>query len=569
MKIKHLIIGMTIFLILLGGCRAHREDSVSVSSPIPKSTLTTPSTQLPPTISPTSSPTQTTIPLVTNPTTTPLPTNTPQPTLTASPTLIVTTPPVLDTTQLTFSELPSSTTYQRYQTDGQVMRVPGRYCESHAFQWLDNAHLLLYPSHELIPDEFGDREYTWPIVLNVSDGSIWIPPLASKLNRCSNLQWSASHQLLLVPQREQILLFDVSGNLVRSYPGRFAHLSPSGNNLYITNHNDNHGIRHLSTDTFTPLDNDITVPALRENIAPISWSFDETHLFSCCFQYADTTTNQAETLNFENQLSILGRGVPNDWSGFASQWVLNDTAIFVHTDLSDLTRDLYATYPLLDPVTETFFDAGELIGLPFDEIACKPNTFAPDGINLTISCTPIEQLQSSESGYDYAQEQFVINSQSGWSFQLDNSTFLNSWSPDGQIAVVQHPAQYTFLSTSDGTELVQFESAPIWSHTTQYFAYLTNGNWTLNLFDFEQQTAINHIDSPREIAWVEWHPDNSGLIVGATDGSLWWLPDLSATELELITPSFDYWPLQWSPNWHYIAAVNEAGNVVIQELPQE
>ena len=85
-----------------------------------------------------------------------------------------------------------------------------------SYHWLDNAHLLLYPTI---------REYHGPVVLpmvmNLNNGKTWLPATdgPAYLFYGDLALWSSSLKRLISSQGQEVLLYDLQGKITQRFAG--------------------------------------------------------------------------------------------------------------------------------------------------------------------------------------------------------------------------------------------------------------------------------------------------------------------------------------------------------------
>ncbi len=503
---------------------------------------------------PTDSPVQTPLPAITptaSPTTQPTPTPvlSPSPTRVSLPTLIPTADPTAlpDLLQADFSVRQEdgidSRPLRRVGGWAHGMRSSG-YCERGAYQWLDNAHLLLFP---LVgeTEAMGIAEHTLPVVINLDDGDLWLPMARQAAHVCDLPVWSNALQTLITPGKEATLLSNADGAPKHRYPpGRPLSLSPSEQRLLV-------GSTRINLNSGQTMDLGAEHERTMRNPA---WSSDETRLFDCCFGYADTRHPDQYSFFQIDNLGPAGRGAPTDFVGLRSQWVLSDTRVMVWYDF--LTGDGNSVIPLIDPPSQGYRDVSALAGINTDG-ACYALSIAPTGNHLFTSC------RSTLTSRYY---KYLINLRTFSTFTLPDELEFHSWSPDGRFALLRKNwdqesglADYQRFSLTDWSLYPMAETsarAPAWSHRGEHLAFLGEDKHTLIVRDVENWTA-KQIPLPQPCGKIVWHPQDNGLVILAEDGSLWLAPDLSGDAVEPLAPSLpDVRDLRWSPDGEHLAFVS-------------
>lgn len=496
------------------------------------------------------------------------PTQTPYPTPLPSPTYL----PTLDAAQVPAS-LIDALRFERLGNAGRrpLTRIAGwgygyrstHYCEHGPYHWLDDDHLLLYPvTGQEFFEAAGVAEYTWPIVLDLSQEQAWAIPIPAPAQSCGLPLWSEFLNRLVVVIVDETLLFDSSGQIGARLAGGFdsvnstvAFLAPSGRRLLVGKI-----WRDLETGEMVRFE-ERPAPSLSRP----AWSADETRIFDCCFGYGDARSGHY--VKFDLGLSIPGRGGPGPSEGnaiFGSRWVLNDTRVIPEQLLEAVGSSHFVT-ALIDPVAQVDTDIGLAAGFG-DGTNCFLGPIAPDGQTMVLNCLL--------SPYNEARR-ILIELETGFTRTLPADYDAIVWSPDSQYLVLRHssdgPAQPDpFLLADRRGNPITIAEDPIfgltWAPQGARLAFLRAD--ALALITADLNTAqVSQVTLTTAARQVVWNPA-VGLVVTAKDGSLWWVPDPAVDHIELLTPPMPgVRDLKWSPSGTHLAFVSEADIYVIPVRP--
>lgn len=405
----------------------------------------------------------------------------------------------------------------------------------------------------------GVFEWTLPVVVNLTNAQVWLPAIDGPATVCSLPLWSDALQLLISTHRDEVLLFDVNGAVVRRFQGqRPLHLSLSGRRL-------------LAGFVWHDLETGRTVDFSGQHewpmIAQPAWSSDETRLAEG-FLYADANTGDYYEIA-PNELYPVGRGGPIGCPGVLSwaHWIRNETRVVIEWDvLQDVEGSQKPIIPLIDPVNRTFEDLCVLASLPAD--ACAIGVIpqvSPDGgymlagrylIDLNTFFTRTLPSDFTFKGWR-PDNRLVL---------LGQDAIFMGWSPDGQFALLgqnleweTRRGEYAVLSVKDGdiravsaTPIV----APTWSPSGRHLAFLAEDGRALIALDVNTWSA-RRAELPQPFVDILWQPEGDSPIALANDGSLWWLPDPEATVVMPLTrPLPGVRDVHWSPDGNHLAFVS-------------
>ncbi len=427
-----------------------------------------------------------------------------------------------------------------------------------SYRWLDNTHLLLYPT---ICEEMGPM--VLPMVMNLNNGRTWMPATDGSGYLDQNLAlWSNSLKRLISSQGQEVLLYDLQGNITQ----RFAGASP----LYLSPS----GWRLLERFGWHDLETGKTMKFMRQSKVGMlnpAWSRDEIRLFGYCggieFAVADATLN-TDTCVSSGLRFVDGEGPLPDF-----HWVLSDTQVMSDHGLS-ADRDRPGIIALIDPTHQFYVNVGDRAGLPSSE-SCYAAHIAPDGKHLWVDCQETSRLEQSSYLIDMSTS-VTRTAPAKWEFY--------SWSPDSRIVVLgQHvslhalgpdrwyrsgerwPDQYALFSVASGDLFSMTHSsitAPVWDPQGKRLAFLTEDGTTLVVLD-----VMTHMTTELPLASsaldVLWRPPGDGLVLIADGGSLWQVRDLSTGKMEQLTPNapetttglLDIIHIRWSPGGNLLAFI--------------
>ncbi len=574
----HTVFAALLFMLLLGACTQPAPTPQRARPPEPSPTLPEylatasayPRPDLPmpnPTSLASAYPPPPTLPPSPSPTFGPSPTPTPTPTLfptyPAPPTLIPTLDPTTLPDQLRAALSLQTETgvnshfLQKVKGWKYGMRLSDQ-CLG-PFRWLDDGHLLLYP---VTGEEEGIAllQYSLPVVMNLRDGKAWLPLPADIGYLCDMPLWSEKLQALIVTDAQGTRLLDAEGNVVRQFTGGArsawpSSLSPSRQRLLTG---------FIWQDLETGQMVDFSGQSQRGMDVP-SWSSNEKRLFSCCFIFADADTGQYRELQLDG-LEPVGRDSCLPLTCLESRWVLDGTRVIVQWDF------VSGAIPLIDPVAQTYEDLRTLTGLDI-HLACGAPIVAPDGERIIVDCAaPLASVSLLSSAIPKAPSMHEIlgGGPLGPQYLIDLRTFVTqtlpagwefvNWSPNSHFALLIgiDSRQYALLPIAGGDlyPVAKFPFTPVWSADGKYLAYLIEDG--RGVVTFEPATHASRLTLlPQPSASVIWNPQGDSLAILADDGSLWWIPNPGADDVEQITlPLPDVRDVRWSPSGAHLAFIS-------------
>ncbi len=442
------------------------------------------------------------------------------------------------------------------------------YCADGPYRWLDDSHLLLYPTTGQ-EEGMGISEFALPVVMDLNNGSTWLPPTNGPTPGCDAPLWSEALQTLIATTAQEVTLLKPDGTVAQRFVG--------GVPLYYSSHLSPSGKRLVTGAVWRDLETGQTVDFSSQNgiFAGPGWSSDEKHLSNCCFSYADVDSERFTVLNFD-QLELPGRDGPGP---DAPRWVLDDTRVMIEFDLYESGR---GAVPLIDPKAQTYEDVRILAGLGANASCGAPHV-APNGEHILVGCfAPSGSLNLLSSqmqlGTSLIKELFG-GPALGPLYLIDLRTLVThtipaglnfvSWSPDSQFALLlrgsidwQTQRGEYFLLPATGDDLYPYPVggsaiiAPAWSPNGQYLAYLSeDGKALITLEPATRASYIVLLPQPSTNAF--WSPHGDSLAVLAADGGLWWVPNPAYDHIEQITlPIPNVRDVRWAPSGHTLAFVS-------------
>ncbi len=540
--------------------------------------------QIAPTSSATSLPTDTVIPTqaqtsTTAPTTTPIATSTikvtPKPTY-VPPTLIPTIDP-----KLLPKLLRNALSIQKLDLNGyKTLRITGwnygfggRYSfigDCPGFYWLDSSHLILYPQAGQDIDGFsGTFEYLTPqpIVINLETGKSWLPSPDKPRSAfdCKQLNWSKELSLLITTENQgdnsAVFTYTYEGQKLASFPGKLASISPSKTKIFM----EDGTVINLQTNKQTKLNWDL------ENYDPpvpsrIYWTSDEMRIYQCCYFYADLANGTSYRYTESDFLD--GHGSPLNYEGlwmYRGQWVLDDTYFLVQWSWVDDGDIRYI--PMFNPDKKMLYDVRKKAGISPD-LTCPQTDVSPDGKYLWIMCYETDYLVNLSN--------FETTTYPGHS-QVDMD-----WSEDSQFAWLNNIG----VNNDDRMEILSIsnkklsllpitpmpESEHSWHPSHNVLVYPAKDKNVLIFLDastmiyrelpFKDQTSQHKITS------LVWSPNGDKLVFITDDHILWQVDYPSLENLEQIIASANtIGGAQWSPNGKAISFLN-GSDIYIVDISQ-
>jgi hypothetical protein len=413
----------------------------------------------------------------------------------ATPYPVPTAYPPLPISQIAIELLPEKlTTALRIEPAGDLQRITGWSsgwrsearppCPS--FVWMDEDRLLLFPT----TGEFENFDYypeTLPVVVDLEQGSFWLPVEGGPTSTCLRAYWSAEHQVLTAFGEGETFLYDVKGKLTHRFRGGAASgvVSPSGR-------------RVLTGSLLIDLEqksaqSGVSVPG--SWFGDIAWSPDETRVFRCCFGFFDFSTRTAS----EFTLGLLpeGRGCGLDGC-ISSTWISSDL-VRVDWDFGFDGKDGFIDRPLINPVEQTYYDTLPANAPPGCEYGLR--VFSPDNRFSSATCEGQIywlDLQSEEIFASSAREEIGL-----WRWSPDSRYLLAA----AAAAWQKQAAHYYVLPAAGGATVGVHSQAvfsPTWRGGALYF--LTGDNRSLAAFQPEsgplQEIALPQPAQP-SLYWLE------------------------------------------------------------------
>lgn len=461
------------------------------------------------------------------------------------------------------AELPAAITLQSAKgvKGHPLRRITGWSQGIATYRWLDNAHLLLYPTI---------REYNGPVVLpvvmNLNNGRTWMPATEGPDYLFQDfVLWSSSLERLISSKNQEILLYDLQGKITHRFAGTGPlYLSPSGRRL-----SDRFGWHDLETGRSVRF-----VGQDKWGVANPAWSSDETRLFGHCwgteFAIADAASNTYHCL-----IPGLFRDGEGPFPDF--HWVLSDTHVLNELAFYPRHAQPIPVIALIDPTSRSYVNVRSLAGLPASW-QCDTSHLAPDTEHLWIDCQDQEFPRSDTTSYLMDLRTFITRTvPAKWEFY--------SWSSDSHFVVVgRNVSMRTFeldtwhrsnerwldeyaLFSVTSREIYPITpasiTAPTWDPQGERLAFLTEDGLTLVVLEVGTRTTtmmpLNHpaLD-------VLWRLQGDGVVMIVDDGSLWQIRDLATGNTEQLTLSvpeisnnlLDVFQIQWSPDGNHLAFIS-------------
>jgi hypothetical protein len=459
------------------------------------------------------------------------------------------------------------------------------------FEWRGESHLQVSAIVGKIPNSAPwDGILTHDAIINPGSGKTWLP--AAEYPR-----WLPELGQFMVTQSESTEVFNLNGELVKTYPGVVLDVSPSGTKFLF------------SDGTWLDLLSGKTVKFAWEqnyDYYKPSWSADETLVAVCCFAYGNAKTGES----FE-QIS-LPAGDPNIFS--PGKWTFDNRYIL---GIKNFTRDLYVSPPLFNISTKSMHTVGELTGIPtkIDGDAnnmCNRWFVAPNGKYVWISCFDGDHLVDliTFKSWDYPKPPLSPpGTDVDWTgdsnfarviidddFQNPHTSILSvaskklmpvpegcnlQWPPIGNMLVCQSKTESALSILDIQTMAVQKELKP--APDCKYLEHFNDGLFlcksenlqALSLLDAKTLSTQHEIELEAGILSAHKSPEGNHLALLAQDGSLWQIDYPSLENLEQLTepmppkimPSGGQEPrvkdIAWSPDGRYLAFLGDTDIYIV------
>lgn len=561
---------LMISLFWLAGCNLGVRTEPEIP-PSPTPTIIATFTAVP-TLAESETPTDTPEPTATNTrrpmatATAPPPTSTPQPT--SIPTLTADQLEADLLPALIFRDVDNEFRYPIQRVSWEYGLRRADYCQHGPYRWLTNDHLLLYPliGQTAWFESTTMGEATWPVVANLNGQPAWglaNPPT----DICDLPVWSAARQQLIevitsldgTRQRHEITLRDLSGELVTTYTGRGPlHLSPSGQRL-------------LAGNQWLDLENGRSVALPDWEPSPFhvpGWTFDETRLFACCFNYADVNTSDGW---HDDLFALGGRG---SWPGEATYshiiWTPGESHALLASDaVSPISESSGALVPLIEPVAQSYQNLAESLDL--EGIFATCGLESPTGNHMLLTCG---------QGTAYLIDLVSLETISVIE-DISHTIRAIRWSGDGRFLSytewddnMRENGRVWLLSTDgERRQLTNEPASRVWWHPTEpLLALRLSDPQRLRLVQAETGQE-RWLDMAEPIDDLAWQPNGEGLALQTADSRLWWLarplqplPYRTPTAPIPLTPpnqGQSLHSLRWSPDGSRLAYVHDNHLAVI------
>lgn len=513
--------------------------------------------------SPTSPPsvTQTaTISATTSPTATATIEVTPRPTY-VRPTLI----PTIDPTRLP-ELIKNAFSLQTFDMNGyKAQRITGweygfgggfwsHHCPG--YYWLDTSHLLAYPRTGQQWNGFtgqGEDLASQPTIINIRTGHVWLPNTSKIIDswNCNGVYWSSESGVLITPgfktssegvSKEAVFTHTFDGQPIAYYWGKLVSVSPSQTKIVM----DDNAIIDLKNNKVMRVPWNINY----EDNYPyrIHWSSDDTHLYRCCYHFADISTEES----FSFELSELRRPdnkpmpsfiVPHAWG----RWVRNNAFFLITWNWVEEGDQRYI--PMFDPVEKIYYDVREMAEIPTD-LGCPEMSVSPNGMYTWVWCWDASYLINLETF-------------SSVTYPLYDTGGDIEWSKDGEFAAFKliNTNLWQILSVSNQqitpTSVNSLFDTPLWWHPKEnVLIYISEDAQKLELWD-ARTMSTEEVALPTTFQEFVWSPNGNQITMKADDGSLWQIDYPTLENLEQLTqPMPDVRDVFWSPEGNSIAFVS-------------
>jgi hypothetical protein len=520
--------------------------------------------------------TETAVPSPTTITETPTPhyTRTASPTPPAYPTELptATQPPPLDAAeliqQLAFGTVDGVNGRVLTQLHVSEYGMRNQYsCEYGPYRWLDDNHLLLFPvtGYTNWFENPTGGEVTQPIVVSLDGTTPWVTDILPT-DRCDLPVWSAALQRVIEASGGQVRLRDLQGGITDTYDGQVPlFLAPSGRRLLarLTWIN-------LETGDSVILEGDGRLKFMRP-----AWTNDEQRFFECCFDYGDAATEEYWRREYGlADFYVSGVGVGPGFVGTESFWVADETRVIVPPAAVDFHRETLqrSILPLIDPITLTYDDILEHLGLPGTIVNCVPQ-IAPDGNRFWLSCAKVEN-----NVYDpYYPTSYLVTLPSFDTITITGKIEFRGWSPDSrflaytELSDAETYTGTTWLMDTDGNrQQIAGQAAQLadWHDVESLVALRFADQQRIQFVQAETGASqIVILDAP--VVDMVWQPENGGIALWDENGRIWWLSDPldPAMEPEPLTPPLpDIHSVRWSPDGRQLAFVSETNLYVVSPV---
>jgi WD40 repeat protein len=352
--------------------------------------------------------------------------------------------------------------------------------------------------------------------------------------------WSSGLQSLIASKDQQVVLYDLEGNVTKSFDvdGFRIHLSPSGKRLFVMS---------KSGGTWLDLETGQSVN-IAGKVSPGSfgWSADETRLFDS-FCLIDAKVGKISCMSFP--LAVwAGEGLSTIYWVAGDKVMLDWPTFFEGTPSPDNPPIVL----LIDPLKATYQDVRVLAGFDRSAKCGYASDFPTDRNHIWLLCD---------------QKPYVIDLRTFDKQAVPSDLEFVSWSPDSQFALTKqydpncctgprHHVIYSLATTEAYSITSGVILSPTWSSTGSLLAYLAEDQQQLGVLDAATRGVVQ-IFLPQPVANIYWHPQNHGLVVQTDDNSLWSIADPSVNRIEQLTaPLPEVRDVKWSPNGDKLAFVS-------------
>jgi hypothetical protein len=446
-----------------------------------------------------------------------------------------------------------------------------RYGPCSGYTWLDTNHILLSPEAGQQVEFYGDGAtrvtsiVPQPVVMNVDNGALWLPPVTS--GDCARVYWSRELEILITSEvndeTSTVTTYTVDGNRLSSYPGRLWDVSPRGTKILISEET----LIDLRTNKIIHLNwslEDYYEPILSR----LFWTSDETHVYRCCYFYADIISGSSH--RFQRSAFQDTNGNHLDPSGLwfhQGEWVRDNKYFLVHWLAVDDGPVRYL--PLFDPATKLFYDVWEMADIPAD-LTWLYNDVSPDGNHVWIagwSESYLVNLITFESshypyhGYPYTfpDTDWSADSKFVW-FQIQNS---ESESTEFQIVSI------TDKKSSPLPIIPRVDSSHEWHPSESVAVYPSADKDMLIFLDVTTRSYRELPFTLRKQSYGDpqfaWNPNGKKLALISEDGSVWQVDYPGLEHLEQLTLSLsDPSDLNWSPDSNSVSFISGTDIYVVE-----
>jgi len=443
------------------------------------------------------------------------------------------------------------------------------------YQWLDSNHLLLYPRtgewkniyHDGAPrEDLGSQ----PVVINLTSGVLWLRPPSSvpisstdtPKQDCNSVYWSRELGFIINqqqygttfgPVKDAVFTYTFDGQKVAEYWGKILGVSPSGEKILV----DEDTIIDLRTNKITDLAWHMKYSV--GDSPTLYWSSDETHLYRCCFYYADLMTGKSYDFEWGDLHDVDGKPLTIPMHPHVyGQWVRNGDYFLIEWDYWTI---LYGDpIPMFNPAEKKYYDIAEIAGIPPSVVATSISMVSPDGLYLWLK----------GYGDDGQYHGFLVNLVDFKTASYDKSINDFNWSPDSKFAwmnIYDAGGIYILSAAENTLTLLPTEptTTPAWHPSDHILAYLIGQNQTLDILNAKDM-SVNEWKLPSSFDNLLWSPDGSHIALIATDGSLWQVDYPRMENIEQLTQPMPIGDIQWSPDGNFISFISGSDIYIVDTI---